>query len=86
MINALEHNVRVLECLPVDTGYVDYDINHITAQFIWLHIDRWRIGGDEYFGDNIKEKRLLNAGILRAKKETGHLELASRFNWLYLPR
>lgn len=50
--------------VPVDVADVDYNVNHITAQFIALHIHRGCICGDVDFANHIKYESFLYATIL----------------------
>ena len=54
----------VLADLPVDTRNVDNDIDHVTAYFVRLHVNRGIVRGNVNFADDVKEERFLNERIL----------------------
>lgn len=49
---------------PIDAGDVNDHIDHITAQFIGLHVYRRAVCGDVDLTDHIKQKGLLYPWIL----------------------
>lgn len=49
---------------PIDAGDIDNHINHITAQFIGLHVHRRAVCGDVDLTDHVKQKGLLYPWIL----------------------
>lgn len=46
--------------LPIYTRHINYNINHVTAKFIRLHIHRRTVCCNVDFADNIKEKSFFN--------------------------
>lgn len=50
--------------LPINTGDINHQVYHITAQFVRLHVHWWAVCGDIYLTDNVEEKCLLYAGVL----------------------
>ena len=60
--NIYEHN------LPIYTRHINYNINHVTAKFIWLHIHRRTVCCNVDFADNIEEKSFFNTWILEKNK------------------
>lgn len=56
--------------LPIDAGDVNDHIDHVTTQFIRLHIHWTAVCGDVDLTDHIEQEGLLNAGVLRTEAET----------------
>lgn len=46
--------------LPIDAGDVNHHIDHVTAQFVCLHVHWTAVCGDVYLTDHIKQEGLLN--------------------------
>lgn len=53
--------------LPIDAGNVNDHINHVTAQFICLHVHWTAVCGNVNLTDHIKKEGLLNARVLKTK-------------------
>ncbi len=53
---------------PVNTWDVNDDIDHITAELVWLHV-HWRaVRGDVDLTDHIEQERFLNPRILKREQ------------------
>lgn len=50
---------------PVNAGDIDDDIDHITAQFVGLHVHRGAVGGDVYFTNDVKQEGFLDPRMLQ---------------------
>lgn len=53
-----------LQFLPIDAGYVQDNVNHVTAQLVALDVNRVRVRCDVNLWDNIKEKGFVNQRVL----------------------
>lgn len=51
--------------LPVDTGDVDDNVDHVAAQLVRLHIHRAAVCGDVNLTDHVEQEGLLNARVLQ---------------------
>lgn len=56
---------------PVDAGHVEDDVDHVTAQFVGLHVHRGAVCGDVNLADDVKQEGLLDPGVLQ-KQRGGH--------------
>lgn len=56
----LEILQKYVHNLPIYTRHINYNINHVTAKFIRLHIHRRTVCCNVDFADNIKEKSFFN--------------------------
>ena len=54
--------------LPVDAGDVNDEVDHVTTEFVGLHVDGRRVGRDVNLTDDVEQKRLLDARVLRVRK------------------
>lgn len=56
--------------LPIDAGDVNDHINHVTAQFICLHVHWTAVCCNVNLTDHIEQEGLLNTRVLKAEAET----------------
>ena len=49
--------------LPIYAGNVDDDIDHVAAEFVALHVDGRRVGGDVDLGEDVEEEGLFGVRV-----------------------
>jgi hypothetical protein len=72
--------------IPIDAGYINDYIYHVTAEFIGLHVYRRTVGGYIDFTDYIDQEGLLHSAVLQtvstatAQQWSTEMRMSKRFS------
>lgn len=56
--------------LPIDAGDVDDHVDHVTTQFVRLHVHWTAVCGNVNLTDHVEQEGLLNTRVLKTETET----------------